>query len=103
MKKKMNIWSFPDIIDFEMAPILMKQIEEYQGAAILFDLSNTKTIHSSFIGLLIHAKKMLESGGADFFLKTSPDIDKLFGMLNLGDYFSRPPTDPAQEYSATRH
>ena len=103
MNRKMDIWSFPDVIDFEMAPILMKQIEEHEGEAVLFDLSKTTTIHSSFIGLLIHAKKLLERGGADLYLKTSPDIDKIFSMLNLQHYFSCLPAEAAPEYSDTRH
>ena len=54
---------------------------------IFFDLSNTHTIHSSFVGFLIIAKNEAERKGGELKLELSDEMNKLFSLLNIGDYF----------------
>ncbi len=90
MKTNNKEWHFPDTIDFETAPRLAGRMEELSiQDKILFDLSRTTAVHSSFIGLLIHLKNSLECRGGILMLKTSPDIDRILEMLNLDDFFSK--------------
>jgi anti-anti-sigma regulatory factor len=82
-------WMFPDIIEFETAPMLARCMDEFNRKdEIVFDLSKTTTIHSSFIGFLIHLKYTFDAQGRRFLLKTSPDIDRIFWLLHLNDFFS---------------
>ncbi len=82
-------WSFPYEIEFETATELARRLCDLSGAenTVIFDLSKTKSVHSSFVGFLIHTKHYLESNGMRLVLKTSPQIDKVLALLNLGTYF----------------
>ncbi|TAL30158.1 MAG: anti-sigma factor antagonist [Spirochaetes bacterium] len=82
-------WSFPREIEFEDATQLSRRIRELSVIenTVVFDLSATKHIHSSFVGFLIHTKQYLEAQGMHLILKTSPQIDKILAMLDLASYF----------------
>lgn len=87
MKKTKNIWKFPAIIEFETVPQYSKKFEKLQmDQTLVFDLSNTQSIHSSFVGFLIYAKKQTEKEGGNLSLIISPYLEKIFKMLNIGNF-----------------
>jgi anti-anti-sigma regulatory factor len=89
MKEAVNTISFPDVIEFESATHFSKELQNMNlEDEIVFDLTETTRIHSSFIGFLMHTKYMLEGNGKRLVLRTSPQIDRLFSMLNLTEFFS---------------
>ena len=89
MKETGNTISFPDVIEFESATNFSKELQNMDlEDEVVFDLTETTRIHSSFIGFLMHTKYMLEGSGKKLVLRTSPQIDRLFSMLNLTDFFS---------------
>jgi anti-anti-sigma regulatory factor len=84
MIKNKKIWSFPIYIAFEMVPIYVKDFEEAScDRTIIFDLSRTKELHSSFIGFLINAKHRLEKEGGNLKLYISPELEKIFIKKDL--------------------
>jgi anti-anti-sigma regulatory factor len=82
-------WLFPHEIEFQTATELTQRLCDLAGTdnTVIFDLSKTKSVHSSFVGFLIHTKNYLESNGMRLVLRTSPQIDKVLALLNLGSYF----------------
>ena len=88
MEFKNNTWKFPVDIEFEeVTNYLMKFDKMSQNQTITFDLSETRNIHSSFIGFLIHAKRKIESEKGRLILIISPSLEKIFTMLNLHNYW----------------
>ncbi len=82
-----NTWSFPVNIEFEEVAQYSRMFEELShNDAITFDLSDTKNIHSSFIGFLIYAKHKLEDGQGELHLTISPSLKKIFTMFKLEEY-----------------
>lgn len=81
-------WIFPDHIKFEEVPVYAERLKEQnlQGN-IIFDLSETINIHSSFIGFLIHAKHNIEKKDGNLLLLLSSTVEKILIMLNIMDYF----------------
>jgi hypothetical protein len=87
MIKNKNTWSFPMYIAFEMVPIYVKNFEEAScNRRIIFDLSGTKELHSSFIGFLINAKQRTEKEGGSLQLYISPELEKIFAKKDLIKY-----------------
>jgi anti-anti-sigma regulatory factor len=83
-----NIWSFPLQIAFEMVPLYSKKFEEMScNQQILFDLSRTDYIHSSFIGFLINAKQKTDAEGGSLKIHISPELEKLFVKQELKNFF----------------
>ncbi len=83
-----NHWVFPEIITFESVADYSQFFEGLTGKeGITFDLSHTESIHSSFIGFLIHAKHMLGKDGAALKLRLSFTAERILIMLNILDYF----------------
>lgn len=76
--------------------ITLEKVHEYtdaysdihSGDNILFDLSETTSIHSSFIGFLLHTHHQCLKKGAEFQLDLSLTADRLLIMLNLDSHFS---------------
>ena len=61
MAAKNNLWEFPVNITLEDVNRYLKRFEEMpEQIKYTFNLSNTKHMHSSFIGFLIYVKKELE-------------------------------------------
>ncbi|HPA73417.1 MAG TPA: STAS domain-containing protein [Spirochaetota bacterium] len=82
--------TFPRTIDFSTAAEYLEALRDgLSGEILVLDLSATEVIHSSFIGLLIHAKEEIETSGGRLSLITSPVLRKTLSRLNLTDYFSR--------------
>lgn len=82
-----NIWSFPLQIAFEMVPLYSKKFEEVPcNQRILFDLSRTKYIHSSFIGFLINAKQKTDAEGGCLEMQISPELENLFVKKDLKNF-----------------
>ncbi|MDY6970669.1 MAG: STAS domain-containing protein [Spirochaetota bacterium] len=89
MEKNNNIITFPLNISFEMVSSYLKRFErESHNSSIIFDLSKTETIHSSFIGFLIHAKQKTEKGGGKLTIIISPSMERIFIMLNIIEYLT---------------
>jgi anti-anti-sigma regulatory factor len=89
MDTNTDVWTFPQEIEFWLVPDYLKKIE---GSTfknrIVFDLSETENVHSSFIGFLIFVKQSSEKHRGKLILKVSPSLKKLFAMLNVLEYFA---------------
>lgn len=82
-------WLFPESIKFESVADYMQHFEQVDTSAhITFDLSDTTTIHSSFIGFLIHVKHMTQQNGGKLSLVLSFTAERILIMLNILDYFA---------------
>jgi len=89
---KNNIWTFPVDIAFETVSLYLKEFEELQGGqTIHFDLTNTRNIHSSFIGFLIDTKQKAEKSGGNLDLHISPEIEKIFVTKGLTKFLQYNP------------
>jgi anti-anti-sigma regulatory factor len=89
-----NRWIFPENISFESVPEYSEYFAQLDHSdSITFDLSQTVSIHSAFIGFLINAKKVMQRGNGTLTLRLSNTAERLFQMLNIIKYFS---TEPAQ-------
>ena len=87
-----STWKFPEEIDFCSVPQYIKRLErEKQISNLIFDLTNTKKVHSSFIGFLIFVKNKVEEQGGNLTLKTSQSFRKTLMMMNVSEYFSFSP------------
>ncbi|MBP7901352.1 MAG: STAS domain-containing protein [Spirochaetes bacterium] len=82
-------WIFPEKIEINDIHHYSEQLSRIRFEDdIYFDLSNTHTIHSSFVGFLIIAKKEAKRKGGELKLSLSDEMDRLFSLLNIGDYFT---------------
>ena len=89
IRSEEDIWVFPSDIDFEKAANYTKKYREQQNRTLyFFDLSDTKTMHTSFIGFLLSVKNDLELTGGRLILNTSIEIEQLFTRMKLTDYFA---------------
>jgi anti-anti-sigma regulatory factor len=84
-----DIWVFPNAIDFEKTALYTKKYREQKNRSIyFFDLSETKTVHTSFIGFLITVKGDLELRDGRLILNTSGAIEDLLNKMKLTDFFT---------------
>jgi hypothetical protein len=84
-----DIWVFPNTIDFEKTALYTKKYREQKNRSIyFFDLSETKTVHTSFIGFLITVKGDLENLDGRLILNTSRAIEDLLKKMKLTDFFT---------------
>jgi len=82
-------WIFPDNIKFDEVPQYVERLKEHDlNKRIIFDLSETVNMHSSFIGFLIHARYNIKNDGGTLLLHLSFTVEKILTMLNILDYFS---------------
>ncbi len=58
------------------------------GKNIIFDLTQTINMHSSFVGFLIHAKHHLILRGNILLLRISLTVEKILILLNIMEYFT---------------
>ncbi|MBN2040164.1 MAG: hypothetical protein JW864_08995 [Spirochaetes bacterium] len=80
-------WSFPENIDFEMVIQYVIEFEENQmPKQMIFDLTKTKYVHSSFVGFLINAKQKAGKSRSELQLLVSPEIEKIFINMDLGKF-----------------
>lgn len=88
MKIVNDYWQFPENVNFIMAHDCMNRLKEISHARrFTFDLSKTETIHSSFIGFLIHANQVTGKEGGELHISLSPSLKKIFMMLKIFEYF----------------
>lgn len=89
INSKEDIWVFPSDVDFEMTANYTKRYREQRNKSLyFFDLSDTVSMHSSFVGFLISIKHDLEKSGGRLILNTSREIDELFSKMKIVEYFS---------------
>jgi anti-anti-sigma regulatory factor len=81
-------WKFPTIINFfEVPEYLNIFMRIKRSKEIIFDLTETRDINSSFIGFLIYAKEHLKSSGRKPVFIKSPHVEKTFALLGMKEYF----------------
>ena len=89
MDANTDVWTFPQEIEFWLVPDYLKRIE---GSTfknrIVFDLSETENVHSSFIGFLIFVKQSAEKHRGKLVLKVSPSMKKRSTGLLVDTYWS---------------
>jgi len=84
-----NRWVFPKNISLESVADYSQLFEGLINPGdLIFDLSQTENMHSSYIGFLIHAKHILNKKGAALKLILSFTSEKILTMLNILDHFS---------------
>ena len=87
-QKKISKLTFPQKIKFEEVSIYLQKFEKMDhNSTIIFDMSKTSNIHSSFIGFLIHAKSCVNRNNNIIILVLSHTVKKIFLMLDILDYF----------------
>jgi anti-anti-sigma regulatory factor len=86
---KWETWTFPKDIKFEDVSSFSDRFEkEMSGKNIIFDLTDTINMHSSFVGFLIHAKHHLLLKGNILLLRISFTVEKILILLNIMEYFT---------------
>lgn len=83
-----NEWKFPASINFETATYYINKLSQldYEND-IIFDLSETSFVHSSFIGFLLDTKNRSSNNGGKLILKLSPTLERLIVDIDLYDHF----------------
>ena len=82
-------WIFPGEIDFKSASQYIHLFSGLDyGTEIVFDLRNTRHIHSSFIGFLIDLKQKTDRAKGGLILRLSPALEKLLSQIDLADHFT---------------
>jgi anti-anti-sigma regulatory factor len=83
-----DIWVFPQSIDFEKTALYTKKYRDQKNRSIyFFDLSDTMSLHTSFIGFLITVKDDLEKNGGRLIINTSREIEEIFSRMKITDFF----------------
>ena len=96
-----NRWVFPENISFESVAEYNQLFQSLQNPDdLVFDLSQTENMHSSYIGFLIHTKHTLNRSGASLRLILSFTAEKILTMLNVLEYFSADITGAAPRKTA---
>jgi len=82
-----KVWIFPENISFESVPGYLSAFNEQSNITeIIFDLSATERIHTSFIGFLLHTKQAAWKKNREIKLILSPGAKNILNMLNLHDF-----------------
>jgi len=86
IQKNSKLWAFPETIGFESVPGYLSSFMELADYnEIIYDLSGTRTLHTSFIGFLIHTKHLAHKKNMSIKLILSPAAAKILKMLELYD------------------
>ena len=89
LMKRRYIWRFPEIINlFEVPEYLQLLMRIKKHKEIVFDMTETLDINSSFIGFLIYSKEQLKKKRINYVFLLSPSVEKIFSMLGMNEYFS---------------
>lgn len=84
-----KLWTFPETISYENVPGYLSFYMEQKGfSEFIFDLSRTITLHSSFIGFLIHIKQQSHKKNISIKLILSPTAGQILKMLDLHDFLT---------------
>lgn len=81
-------WSFPREIGFQHVHSYMERFRDMEHECVVFDLTGTEVMHSSFIGFMIHARSHMDKTGGEFFIHLSDTAERLLSMLNLLPFFT---------------
>ena len=94
-------WTFPKAIGLEEIPEYLDKFSRIDTSGlVVFDLSRTVSMHSSFVGFLIHAKHAMLGNGGRLILRVSSTIERILAMLNILEYFLPDCESPADRKSA---
>lgn len=89
INKEEDIWVFPKEINFiETAGYAKKYRGLVNRNLFFFDLTQTTTMHTSFLGFLITVKHDLDKNGGRLILNTSNEISNLFAKMKITDFFT---------------
>lgn len=82
-------WTFSENIKFEEVSEYLDRFKHVDASGkIVFDLSKTLSIHSAFIGFMIHAKHTTIRNGGNLTLLLSYTVERILVMLNIMDFFA---------------
>ena len=83
-----NSWKFPKTINFGSPSTYTKKFSNLDHSEIIiFDMSETDIVHSTFIGFLINLKQKVDRDGGRLKFHLSDSIKRLFNILKLYDFF----------------
>ena len=83
-----NTWKFPRFINFESASSYTQKFSTLMyNENVIFDLSETENVHSSFIGFLIDLKQRIDKSGGVLIIHPSQSLERILNIINLHDYF----------------
>ncbi len=99
IKETKKVWIFPENISYESVPGYLSSFnEQSEYNEIIFDLSATERIHTSFVGFLLHTKQAACKKNREIKLILSPGARNILHMLNLYDFLvSAPEIEQASE------
>jgi anti-anti-sigma regulatory factor len=81
-------WSFPANITFDLVSEYSLAFSDISmNKKIVFDMSRTTSIHSSFIGFLIHTEHTMRSRKGTLYIELSYTAERLLTLLNIINYF----------------
>lgn len=85
-----NLWIFPTRIKLEDVPAYMHLFgeEKQREEQVVFDLTKTTDVHSSFIGFLLHAKASMVSSGGTLRIIPSLPLQRILYLLRITDHFT---------------
>lgn len=82
------VWKFPHHVDFEKTTGYLYRIRNIDfSKSMIFDLTETEIVHSSFIGFMIDVHTKLEHHGGSMIVKLSSTMEKQFSRMNLYNHF----------------
>jgi hypothetical protein len=91
IKETTKLWAFPETIGYESVPGYLSCFMELTNyRELIFDLSRTKTLHTSFIGFLLHTRQLAYKNNMDIKLILSPTASNILKMLELYDFLTSP-------------
>jgi hypothetical protein len=86
-----KLWAFPETIGYETVPGYLSCFMELTNyKKLIFDLSRTKNLHTSFIGFLLHSRQIAYKNNMDIKLILSPTAANILKMLELHDFLTTP-------------
>ena len=91
-----SVWKFPKHIDFEKSTnYLYRTCDIDFSANVIFDLTETENVHSSFIGFMIELRTKFENRGGTLIVNLSPDLERLFSRMSIYEHFQPEPVHKA--------
>jgi anti-anti-sigma regulatory factor len=95
---KSTMWTFPRHVSFEAATGYLYQLRSMDlSGTVIFDLSETEAVHSSFIGLMIDLKEKAQRFGGELEVRLSPALVRHFSRMNIYQHFISGPLAEAMQ------
>lgn len=89
-----NKWIFPESIKLEVVPFYSTIFDKRtKDSTIYFDLSQTREVHTAFVGFLIHCKHLADENKQKIVITTSPELKQTLTMLEADKYLLTEPVD----------